>query len=125
MCDFFYRIGLSVREIVAATAPLPEVHAGAAADRKVAVRRRVDGGYTLAPPGATELFVGPDAVRALPKYATQLKHSPFGQMLYPAAPWGFPDAWGTPRRWRATDGPRRLRSRARPGVADRWPKASS
>ncbi|MEM6303534.1 MAG: FAD-binding oxidoreductase [Pseudomonadota bacterium] len=92
---------LSVRENVTATEPLPQVHAGAAADGRVALRRRVDGGYTLAPPGATELFVGPDAVRALPRYATQLKRSPFGQMLYPAAPWGFPDAWGTPRRWRA------------------------
>ena len=94
---------LSVRENVAATQPLPEVHCGAACDSKVALRRRLDGGYTLAPPGTTELFVGPDAVRSLPKYLTQLKVSPFSQMLYPAAPKGFPDAWGTRRRWSAND----------------------
>jgi glycine/D-amino acid oxidase-like deaminating enzyme len=90
---------LSVRENVAATEPLPEIYAGAAADRKVAFRRREDGGYTLAPPGAPELFVGPDAVRAFPHYLTQLKADPFGQVLHPFAPKGFPDAWGTKRRW--------------------------
>ena len=94
---------LSVRENVAATAPLPEVCAGAVCDRKVALRRRLDGGYTLAPPGVTELFVGPDAFRALPKYMAQLKSSPFGQKLYAKAPKGFPDAWGTKRRWQGDD----------------------
>lgn len=94
---------LSVRENVAATMPLPEVCAGAVSDRKVALRKRLDGGYTLAPSGVTELFVGPDAFRALPKYLAQLKDSPFGQMLYPKAPKGFPDAWGTKRRWQGDD----------------------
>ncbi len=92
---------LSVRENVAATEPLPDIHAGAAASRKVAFRRRVDGGYTLAPPGAPELFVGPDAFRAFPKYLAQLRAEPFGQRLHPFAPKGFPDAWGTARRWNA------------------------
>lgn len=92
---------LSVRENVAATEPLPDVHAGAAASRKVALRRRADGGYTLAPPGAPELFVGPDAFRAFPKYLAQLYAEPFGQRLLPFAPKGFPDAWGTARRWGA------------------------
>ena len=90
---------LSVRENVAATKPLPEVCSGAVSDHDVALRRRADGGFTLAPSGVTELFVGPDAFRALPKYLTQLKHSPFGQKIYPAAPKGFPDAWGTARHW--------------------------
>jgi glycine/D-amino acid oxidase-like deaminating enzyme len=92
---------LSVREDVAATEPLPDVHAGAAASRKVAFRRRADGGYTLAPPGAPELFVGPDAFRAFPKYLAQLYAEPFGHRLLPFAPKGFPDAWGTARRWGA------------------------
>lgn len=94
---------LSVRENVVATAALPEVCAGAVADAKVAVRRRLDGGYTLAPTGVTELFVGPDAFRALPKYLSQLRDSPFRQNLLPAAPKGFPDAWGTARRWGGQD----------------------
>ena len=90
---------LSVRENVVATHALPEVCAGATADDKVALRRRVDGGYTLAPTGVTELFVGPDAFRAFPKYLAQLKSSPFGQNLIPMVPKGFPDAWRTKRRW--------------------------
>ena len=94
---------LSVRENVAATEPLPDIHAGAAASRKVAFRRREDGGYTLAPPGAPELFVGPDALRAFPKYLTQLRADPFGQRLLPYAPKGFPDAWSTRRRWTGAD----------------------
>jgi glycine/D-amino acid oxidase-like deaminating enzyme len=94
---------LSVRENVAATEPLPNIHAGAAASRKVAFRRREDGGYTLAPPGAPELFVGPDALRSFPKYLTQLRADPLGQRLLPMAPKGFPDAWTTPRRWSAED----------------------
>ena len=91
---------LSVRENVAATEPLPEITRGAAASRSVAFRRRADGGYTLAPPGAPELFVGPDAVRAFPHYLTQLRADPFGQRLLPRAPRGFPDGWTTPRRWK-------------------------
>ena len=94
---------LSVRENVAATEPLPEIYAGAAANRKVAFRRREDGGYTLAPPGAPELFIGPDAWRALPHYMTQLRANPFGQVLHPFAPTGFPDAWTTKRRWRGDE----------------------
>lgn len=94
---------LSVRESVAATEPLPEVFAGAASSGRVAFRRREDGGYTLAPPGAPDLFVGPDAFRAFPKYLTQLRADPFGQVLRPFAPRGFPDAWGTRRRWRGDE----------------------
>ncbi|MBO29783.1 MAG: FAD-dependent oxidoreductase [Rhodobacteraceae bacterium] len=90
---------LSVRENVAATEPLPEITRGAAATRAVAFRRREDGGYTLAPPGAPELFVGPDAIRAFPHYLTQLRADPLGQRLLPFAPRGFPDAWTTRRRW--------------------------
>ncbi len=94
---------LSVRENVAATAPLPEVNAGAAASRDVAFRRREDGGYTLAPPGGPELFIGPDVLRALPKFLPQLRADPLGQRLLPFAPRGFPDGWSTPRNWGGDD----------------------
>ncbi|KIN61446.1 AgaE protein [Sulfitobacter noctilucae] len=90
---------LSVRENVLATGPLPEVHAGAAVTARLAFRRRMDGGYTLAPSGVAELFIGPDAFRALPKYLPQLRADPFGQTYLPAAPAGFPDSWRTPRQW--------------------------
>jgi glycine/D-amino acid oxidase-like deaminating enzyme len=94
---------LSVRASVAATAPLPQVFDGAAVDDKLAFRRRSDGGYTLAPAGFHELFVGPDAFRAMGGYARALMADPLGTRLLPMAPKGFPDAWGTKRRWSADE----------------------
>ena len=94
---------LAVRESVCATHALPQVYTGAAERHGVAFRRRQDGGYTLAPGGMSELLIGPDAFRALPKYLPQLRASPFSQTYRPAAPAGFPDAWGTPRRWNASE----------------------
>ena len=95
---------LSVRATVAATEPLPMVYPGGAADDRIAFRPRRDGGYSLAAGGFHELFVGPDAFRALPKYLTQLRQDPFGTRFLPKSPKGFPDAWSTPRTWDA-DGP--------------------
>lgn len=92
---------LSVRESVVATNVLPEVHAGAVAEAGLAFRRRADGGYTLAPGAAPELYVGPDAFRAFRHYLPQLRNNPFGQRFRASAPKGFPDAWTTPRRWAA------------------------
>ncbi len=90
---------LSVRATVAATEPLPEVFAGNAADHDFAFRRRLDGGYTIAPGSFHELFVGPDAFRRFGKFLPQLRADPFGTRFLPAAPRGYPDAWFTPRRW--------------------------
>ncbi|WP_298857391.1 FAD-binding oxidoreductase [uncultured Sulfitobacter sp.] len=94
---------LSVRSQVAATEPLADVGQTAASASKLAFRRRSDGGYTLAPKGPSELFVGPDAFRALPNFINQLRLDPFGCLLKPYAPNGFPDAWGTKRRWAADE----------------------
>jgi len=90
---------LSVISSVAATVPLPSRIEGAASESGFAVRRRDDGGYTIAPGGFHELYLGPDALRHARKYLVQLKADPFGTRMLPAAPAGFPDAWGTPRRW--------------------------
>ena len=94
---------LSVRSQVAATVPLADIGQAAASCKNLAFRRRADGGYTLAPSGMAELFVGPDAFRALPKFINQLRRDPFGCMIKPFAPKGFPDAWGTKRRWSGQD----------------------
>ncbi|WP_108815822.1 NAD(P)/FAD-dependent oxidoreductase [Loktanella sp. Alg231-35] len=90
---------LSVRATVVQTAPMPDIHPGGAVDGRLAWRRREDGGYTLAPSGFHELFIGPDAVRALPRYAGQLIKDPLGTRLLPAAPRDYPDSWGIKRRW--------------------------
>lgn len=78
---------------------MPKVCCGAAADDQIAFRRRADGGFTLAAGGAADLFVGPDAFRALRQYLPLLRTDPLGARLFPAAPAGFPDAWSTARRW--------------------------
>lgn len=90
---------LSVRATVAATTELPAVAMGGVADGNIAFRHRTDGGYTLAPGGFHELFLGWDAIRALPKFLTQLRADPFGTRFLPFAPTGYPDGWGTPRHW--------------------------
>ena len=94
---------LSVKATVVATAPVASVHEGGAADHRLAFRRRADGGYTLAPEGFHELFIGPDGLRGFPKYLRPLLQSPFSRHYLPAAPKGFPDGWRTPRHW-ALDG---------------------
>ena len=90
---------LSVRASVASTQPLDAITQGAAADSRLAFRRRTDGGYTLAPSGFHEFFIGPDAFRNVPPFLPQLKQDPFGTRFYPAAPRNYPDAWGTARKW--------------------------
>ena len=92
---------LSVRATVAATGALPEVVSDSGVDDRLAWRRRADGGYSLAPSGFHELFVGPDAFRAAMGFLPQLLQDPLGTRYLPAAPNGFPDAWGTKRRWSA------------------------
>ena len=90
---------LSVRATVVATTPLPMAYPGGAADDDIAFRPRADGGYSLAQGGFHELFLGPAALKSAPKYLTQLCAQPFGTKVLPWAPRGYPDAWGTPRRW--------------------------
>lgn len=90
---------LSVRATVVATGPVREVHDGAAVDEALAWRRRLDCGYTLAPGGFHELFLGPDAFRRFGAFWPQIKADPLGHRLLPAVPRGYPDGWTTPRRW--------------------------
>jgi len=90
---------LSVRATVAATAPLPEFYSGAASDSSFAMRRRADGGYTLAPGHFHEFFIGPDAFRHLKPFWPHIRAELSGTRLLPAAPRFYPDGWFTPRHW--------------------------
>lgn len=112
---------LSVRGTVVATQPMPDIHSGAFTDEHIAMRRRQDGGYTIAPGGAAQLFIGRDALRHAIKYLPALRMAPFGTRFHPAAPKGYPDAWGTPRRW-ADDAPTPFESMR---VLNPGPEASS
>lgn len=90
---------LSVLASVAMTEPMSEIHPGAAADSDFAFRRRTDGGYTIAPGAAHDFFVGRDAFASLRSNLQVLKKDFASTQFRSMAPRGFPDAWGTPRRW--------------------------
>ncbi len=90
---------LSVLASVAQTVPMPEVFAGSATDSHFAFRRRQDGGYSIAPNDLHEFFIGPDAFRHFRRFLPQVWADPFAQRFRAAAPAGYPDAWGTARRW--------------------------
>jgi glycine/D-amino acid oxidase-like deaminating enzyme len=90
---------LSVRATVAATVPMASFHEGAMAEAEFAIRRRLDGGYTLAPRNFHEFFIGPDAFRHLWPFRAQIRADISGTHFLPAAPRGYPDGWLTPRRW--------------------------
>ncbi len=90
---------LAVVSSVAATQSLPEVFAGNAVDDRLAFRRRLDGGYTLAPGSGHDFHIGPDALRHALRYWSVLKKDIRSTRFHPAAAQGFPDSWTTRRRW--------------------------
>lgn len=92
---------LAVLASVAATEAMPEVYAGNVADDRFAFRRRLDGGYTIAPGASHDFFIGPDALRHMLSYIPVLKKDFTSTKFRPAAPKDYPDAWGTPRKWQA------------------------
>ncbi|MEL6794680.1 MAG: FAD-binding oxidoreductase, partial [Pseudomonadota bacterium] len=94
---------LSVKATVAATAPLPQFFGAAAADEEFAIRRRADGGYSLAICDGHGFSLGPDAFRRFRPWTYELKRG--WREIKPsfAAPGGFPDAWGVARRWTADE----------------------
>lgn len=90
---------LSVRATVAATDPMHEIFEGAACDAEFAFRRRADGGYSLAPGSAHDFYIGPDAFRHFGAYLPSLRKDFRSTAFQVVAPKGFPDGWGTARRW--------------------------
>ncbi|MES2551240.1 MAG: FAD-binding oxidoreductase [Pseudomonadota bacterium] len=90
---------LSVLASVAATEPMPEIFPGNAADDDFAFRRRADGGYSIAPGARHDFFIGRDAFQSFGVYLPVLKKDFRSTNFRAAAPKGFPDGWGTPRRW--------------------------
>lgn len=95
---------LSVLASVAATEPMAEIFPGNAADNRFAFRRRVDGGYTIAPGSVHDFFIGPDAFRNFATYLPVLKKDFRSTHFRAAAPAGFPDGWRTPRHWDVSAG---------------------
>lgn len=94
---------LSVRSTAMATGPLPQVVGSAAVDDEIAFRPRADGGYTLAPSAFAELMIGPDAIRHMRRYLKLAASGAFDVHIRAPAPKGYPDAFGTPRKWSDDD----------------------
>lgn len=92
---------LLVRATVTATVPLNLPFEGGAADNRFAFRKRQDGGLTLTPGSRHDFFLGPDAFRHFRAFLPVLRKDWRSTRFRPAAPEGFPDAWGTPRQWAA------------------------
>lgn len=92
---------LAVRSTVARTEPAPEVCTANVSLGGFALRRRADGGYTVASGDLAEHYLSPASFKYFGKFFKLLKLSAKDVRLHPAAPKGYPGAWGTPRRWSA------------------------
>ena len=113
---------LLVRATVMRTGPAAHVIRPNVSLGGLALRRRDDGGYTVAT-GLVDHFIGPPSFRHAWRFRRLLKQSARELRLLPAAPRDYPGAWGAARRW--TGGEEiavRAGSRARPrAVACRRP----
>lgn len=95
---------LSVVSSVFTTTNLPAGFAcGAFADDRFAIRGKAGGGHNLTAWSSHRFFIGPDAVRNFGAFVPHLLADIRSTKLRLAAPQGYPDAWGTPRRWNNTD----------------------
>lgn len=94
---------LAVRSSVARTEPAPEIIGPNVSTAGLALRRRADGGYTVTSGDLAEHFISPKSFKYLFKYLKLLRVSAKDVRLSPAAPKGYPGAWGTPRRWSADE----------------------
>ena len=90
---------LSVLASVAQTEPMAQVFQGCMADDRMGLRRRADGGYTIAPGVLHDYFIGPDAFRNIGIHSAALKRDFRSTKFHLRAPPDYPDAWGTARRW--------------------------
>ena len=66
---------LTVRSTVARTSPAADIFPGAAAANDIALRRRQDGGYTVAASGVNDHFIGADSFRYFFQFLPALKSS--------------------------------------------------
>ena len=94
---------LAVRSTVARTEPAPEIVGPNVSTPGLALRRRADGGYTVTSGDLAEHFLSPKSFRYFGKYLKLLKVSAKDVRIRPAAPKGYPGAWGSPRRWSAEE----------------------
>jgi glycine/D-amino acid oxidase-like deaminating enzyme len=88
---------LKTRGSVMRTAPAPEILGGQASSKGVTVRRRQDGGYSVAHGGASEHPIVPDSFRHFGLFLPALRAH--RKKLRLAANGRFFEEWKLPRRW--------------------------
>lgn len=94
---------LAVRSTVARTEPWPSSYLHNTNTPGLAIRRRVDGGYTVSSGVLAEHYLGPRSFKYFTKYLKLLKLSAKDVRLHLGAPKGYPGAWGSPSRWTADE----------------------
>ncbi len=93
---------LAVRSTAARTEPAPAApYENNLSTPGLALRRRADGGYTVATGDGADHYLSPDSFKYFVKFLKVMRTSDKDVHLHPAAPKGYPGAWGTPRRWSA------------------------
>jgi glycine/D-amino acid oxidase-like deaminating enzyme len=90
---------LAVRSTAARTKEAPALHAHNVSTPGLSLRRRKDGGYTLATGDLAEHYLSPASFKHFTKFLKLLRLSAKDIRLRPAAPRNYPGAWRTPRRW--------------------------
>ena len=90
---------LTVRSTAARTEPARHAYDTNISQPGLSLRRRADGGYTLATGDVNEHYLSANSFRYFTKFLKLLRLSARDLRLQLAAPKGFPGAWGTPRRW--------------------------
>ena len=94
---------LTVRSTVGRTNPVDAPEMPAVYSQQLCIRRRADGGYTVANGDLVEHYVGPRSFRHLAKFRALLRASARDLRLNVGPPRGFPGSWTARRRWTADD----------------------
>ncbi len=90
---------LSVELTIAATQTVPDVFSANASDNTFALRRRQDGGYTIALKNRQTHHLGLDSFRFLKEWLPNMLENLKGTRVKPCAPQNYPDHWRQKRRW--------------------------
>ena len=94
---------LAVRSTVARTEAAPAAYAHNISTPGLALRRRADGGYTVATGDLAEHYLSAASFKYFTKFLKLLRLSAKDVRLRAGAPKGYPGAWGAPGRWSADE----------------------
>ena len=94
---------LTVRSTAGRTNPVGGSEMPAVYSKQLCIRRRADGGYTVANGDLVEHYVGPRSFRHFTKFRALLKASARDLRVSVGPPRGYPGSWTGKRRWAADD----------------------